>query len=49
MFIVTLYCHDRDATLDEAGFEKWADALAYAIKKAKRMQVNTSIRISDGI
>ena len=47
MFIVTIYCHDRNETIDEAVFDTFDEARDFIIEQAKKMRMNTSIRISD--
>lgn len=47
MFIVTLYCNDRDETIEESGFDTIKEARAYAVALAKKLRINMSITISD--
>ena len=47
MFVVTLYCHDRNETLYQWVFDTFAQAHSCAVEQAKLLVINTSIRLSD--
>jgi hypothetical protein len=44
---VTVYCHDRNEEVRSETFKTWREAYTFFMEQAKRVHINTSIRIQD--